>query len=576
MKATPNANTELASCNSRSLNVKDKKSAKTSSLRQKVEEQLIELEILNEELLAANAKIQTAIELYDSAPSGYFTLDRDGTICELNLAGANLLDKERHLLVNNNFKPFLANDTLLEFNDFLRKIFETKTKQTCEVRFAIKDPHTSFVHLEGIISNNKNKCLITAIDVTEYKKNEEKLIKTNSLLSSVINSTPDFIFVKDINLKTILSNKAYAATLCKKPEDMIGHSDTENGWSFESVEGNPKKGIRGFKNDDMEALNGKVVHNTYDPVNNGSQINIYDTLKAPLYDENKNIIGLVGIARDITKTIQTEKLASQARERLISANKLKSLGILSASVAHEINNPNMSIMLNLPIIKNAWEDIMKMLKNYYHDLKGFTLSGIPFLEACKTIPELLDNMSNSSVQIKKIVSELKDYVVIKNRHFVFAECNINDALKAAISLLQPHINRSTYNFQVDYGSLPNTRGDIRKLEQVIVNLIQNACQSLTNKEQAINIRSYCDSDNNAVIEIKDEGEGVAPEDIPRLTEPFYTRWHDKDGAGLGLTVSSDIITNHNGKLLLDSEIGKGTTVRMVLPALNLLQTDKNN
>ncbi|MBF0217592.1 MAG: PAS domain-containing protein [Candidatus Omnitrophica bacterium] len=147
------------------------------------------------------------------------------------------------------------------------------------------------------------------------KRVEEELAKQSDLLRKVIDSTADLIFVKDLDLRTILSNKAYAGALGKKPDEMIGHTDIENGWDPKLVHGNPAKGIRGFENDDREVLSGKTVHNPYDPADTPGGVRIFDTCKTPLFDEHNNIIGLLGIARDISEHKQKEEeLAVRAKE----------------------------------------------------------------------------------------------------------------------------------------------------------------------------------------------------------------------------------------------------------------------
>jgi len=139
-------------------------------------------------------------------------------------------------------------------------------------------------------------------DITEHKQTEDSYRRQNALLENIINSSPDFIFAKDIELRSILCNEAYAAAVGKKPAELIGHTDIESGWDPELVHGNPAKGIRGFENDDRDALSGKTIHNPNDPANTPNGVRIFDTYKIPLslHGENKEIIGMLGISRDIT------------------------------------------------------------------------------------------------------------------------------------------------------------------------------------------------------------------------------------------------------------------------------------
>ena len=136
----------------------------------------IELEMQNEELKLASEKAQTATEkytaIYDFACTGYFTLDTQANICELNHSGASMLGKERSTLVKGNFKQFVTMDTRAEFNDFFKKVFESASKQSCDVRLIVKGNPAIFAHIEAIVSGVDDKCMVTVVDITKRKQAE--------------------------------------------------------------------------------------------------------------------------------------------------------------------------------------------------------------------------------------------------------------------------------------------------------------------------------------------------------------------------------------------------------------------
>ena len=136
----------------------------------------IELELQNEALKLASEKAEIATEkyaaIYDFAYTGYFTLDADANICELNHSGARMLGKERSTLVKGNFKQFVTMDTRGEFNDFFKKVFESTSKQNCDVRLIVKENPSIFAHIEAIISGDDEKCLVTVLDITKRKQAE--------------------------------------------------------------------------------------------------------------------------------------------------------------------------------------------------------------------------------------------------------------------------------------------------------------------------------------------------------------------------------------------------------------------
>lgn len=159
---------------------------------------------------------------------------------------------------------------------------------------------------------------IYGVDVTERKRAEENLANAAALLRNIINTSRDFIFLKDLQLRTILCNEAFAKALGKHPEELYGKTDIENGWNPELVQGDPAKGIRGFENDDREALSGQVVHNLSDPANVAGEIRIFDTVKLPLHDASGVIVGVLGLSRDITERKWAEEALRESEARFRS------------------------------------------------------------------------------------------------------------------------------------------------------------------------------------------------------------------------------------------------------------------
>ncbi len=141
----------------------------------------IELELQNEELKLAKEKAELAekkyTELYDFAPSGYLTINKEGEILDLNKSAEGLLEKERSLLIKSSFGFFVSPDTRAVYNHFLQNIFENKLKETCELKLETGNNSMKYIHVNGIISNIDEKCLVTLIDITKRKQVENELIK---------------------------------------------------------------------------------------------------------------------------------------------------------------------------------------------------------------------------------------------------------------------------------------------------------------------------------------------------------------------------------------------------------------
>jgi PAS domain-containing protein len=134
----------------------------------------IELEMQNEELIQANARAETALKkytmLYDLSPMGYFTLDNQGSIDELNFTGADMLGDRRFSLVNSNFKLFVSEDSLPVFNIFFRKVYASNAKESCQVKLGYDKNPLCLVYMEGIVTGEDRKCLLSVVDISAFKK----------------------------------------------------------------------------------------------------------------------------------------------------------------------------------------------------------------------------------------------------------------------------------------------------------------------------------------------------------------------------------------------------------------------
>jgi PAS domain-containing protein len=134
----------------------------------------IELEMQNEELIEANEKAETALRkytmLYDFAPMGYFTLDPDGNICELNFTGAEILGDKRFSLVNSNFKLFIAEESRSVFDKFFKGVYSKKGKESCEVKIGYDGRPSCTVYMEGVVTGDDRNCLLSVVDISGFRK----------------------------------------------------------------------------------------------------------------------------------------------------------------------------------------------------------------------------------------------------------------------------------------------------------------------------------------------------------------------------------------------------------------------
>jgi len=292
----------------------------------------------------------------------------------------------------------------------------------------------------------------------------------------------------------------------------------------------------------------------------------FDISIALMHDSKGQPIGFRCFGRTTTERRQAEEQSRLHREQLYQASKMVALGTLVSGVAHDINNPNNFIALNTPLLKEAWEGIQPILKEYYEENGDFLVGGMDYTELRTRIPNLFEGIIDGSHRIQQIVDDLKKFVR-KGKPDLSEPVDVNALIKSALSLLRNMIEKATHRFSVSYGNgLPMLNGNFHRLEQVVINLIQNACQAVANPEAGISIStSFNESDGAIIIEVADEGKGIPADSLPHITDTLYTTKYENGGIGLGLSISSRIVEEHGGRMTFTSQLGKGTKVAVKLP-----------
>jgi polar amino acid transport system substrate-binding protein len=169
--------------------------------------------------------------------------------------------------------------------------------------------------------------------------------------------------------------------------------------------------------------------------------------------------------------------------------------------------------LNSKIISRAWTDILPILNSHWKEHGDFPLAGLPYSKASEKIEHLISGITEGSIRIQKIVQSLKDFAR-RDRGILDQSINVNSVMESALLIMENLIRKSTKHLTVNYGKeLPPVKGNFQQLEQVIINLVTNACQALTEKGQKIDIStSLIKKSDKIVIKIKDEGVGMSEEE----------------------------------------------------------------
>ena len=272
------------------------------------------------------------------------------------------------------------------------------------------------------------------------------------------------------------------------------------------------------------------------------------------------------LTREVAERSHAEEELRNHQQQLVQADKMAALGILVSGVAHEINNPNGLILLNMPVMIEAFRDAEPILEDHFQDHGDFDFAGLRYSRMREALPRLMNQMLEGSRRVKMIVEDLKDFAR-QPEPGLATDVDLNETVRAALRLMTNLIEKSTGHFSVSYGdSIPQIRGNAQRIEQVVVNLVMNACQALPAPDRAIELATFVDPRENVVVlEVRDEGSGISEEHMPRLTDPFFTTKREQGGTGLGLSVSTGIVKEHGGALTFSSVPGAGTTARLTLP-----------
>jgi two-component system NtrC family sensor kinase len=262
----------------------------------------------------------------------------------------------------------------------------------------------------------------------------------------------------------------------------------------------------------------------------------------------------------------------ETRHQLVQSEKMASIGQLAAGVAHEINNPIGYVSSNLQSLRDYVESLLAIvaaLESHQQALPPPTAARLQQLKAehdydylRADILQLLDESREGALRVKQIVQDLKDFSHVGEQGRQWAD--LHKGLDSTLNIVH---NEIKYVAEVvrEYASLPDIECLASQLNQVFMNLLVNAAQAMQGRRGTIRVSTRALGDDEVVVEVQDAGEGIAPENLKRIFDPFFTTKPVGKGTGLGLSLSYSIVRKHHGRIEVDSQLGVGTTFRVVLP-----------
>lgn len=510
-------------------------------------------------------------------------LDLDGRVLEVNKTAMDFIDGRKEDIIGKCLwdTPWWTHSP--ELQERLRLAI-VKVGQGETVRFEAtnmskeKKVHYVDFSMKPLMDTRGNILYLIseARDISEYKKMADELWIINERYRAIMENTLLGIAVMDCNHRIIEVNARFSKMFNKEVSEFSGHYCYAN---FEK-----RKDIcphcPGVK---AMAMRKTVEVETQGVLDDGSMFYAWNRA-FPLFDRDGVVKGFIEVVEDVTAQKLVEKELKQAydqlkmtQNQLVHVEKMASLGVLVAGIAHEINNPLGFIISNFEVVKtylksynkildaadilikkmsvNAAEQVLKEIEEFYEMMGAENMEII-----VKDIDPLLSQTLGGLERIKKVVLDLKSFT---HANFsISLKADIHQIMDSAINICWNEIKYKVELIKT-YGQIPLIECNEQKLNQVFINLLMNATQAIEGRG-TIQIVT-CLKHDKVCIQIIDNGKGILPEQLKRIFDPFFTTKPVGQGTGLGLSVSYDIIKQHGGEILVESTPEDGTMFTILLP-----------
>jgi signal transduction histidine kinase len=263
---------------------------------------------------------------------------------------------------------------------------------------------------------------------------------------------------------------------------------------------------------------------------------------------------------DITEQRLLEK-------QIIQSEKMASLGTMVSSVAHEINNPINFISFNIPILRDYINELLPVVDDYAGKHPDFEICRLPYQDFREDVGKLLNNVEHGSGRITDFVSSLKDFSQVKDK-VRESWVDVHSVLDKVISIIRVQFEKNTKSLITKFPeNSQRIWTDASALEQVLTNLLVNAAHATEKEDSRVELNvEICDNwIEHTIFEIRDNGSGMDEKTLQKIYDPFFTTRSDSGGTGLGLYVCHSLVQGLRGRIEVESEPGKGSTFRVILP-----------
>jgi PAS domain S-box-containing protein len=501
----------------------------TSGLEQAVSER-------TQELVASQARYKA---LFDQVADSVFMVNAEGTVVAVNKREEQVLGYTEASVIGRSVLDIVPVKDRQAFADRLREAGAGHRRvptQELTVFHSGGAEASAEMDLIRVGDTDRMLVMVQLRDITDRKKLERQLDSYREGLESKVRERTEEIERTKQYLENLLENANDVIYTLDQDQRFTYVNSKVDAWGYrkEDLLGRPYLSLlsrrhRGRRLKSSLDIGAKQVYEVEVVTRLGESRTVMVSV-SPLQGADGEILGVLGIARDMT---ETKKLEQQIR----NAEKLASVGKLAAGVAHEINNPLGGIL------------------NCLYNLRKGGLSAA-------RQEEYWASMEHGVRRVQKIVRQLLDFSQQHEPEFSPADINgiVDQVLVLTTHLFAP--NRITLETRLGQG-LPHVMVDRHMIEQVLMNLILNAVQAMK-RGGLLTIRTSV-AEGICRVEVSDTGSGIPASVLSRVFDPFFTTKGEGEGTGLGLSVNLGIMERHGGKILVESEVGKGTTFTLCLP-----------
>jgi two-component system, cell cycle sensor histidine kinase and response regulator CckA len=531
----------------------------------------IELELQNDELRRTQIELEESrtryFELYDLAPVAYLTIGEKGLIEGANLTAAALLDVGRRALVKQPFTRFIFKEDQDAYFRHRKELLATGATQGCELRLVKPGGEPFWVRLDARAAEQGGARVARTVlsDITEGKRAEQILVASEARHRALFVRSPDALMTLAPPSWRFSSANAAALALfgVGREADFVSRAP----WDYApdvQPDGRPSK----EKIREVLAL----------AMQNGAHSFDFTYLRGA----SEQFLARVTTTRVdvdgspwLQATMRDETRAQQEQALRAQTERLASMGLLAASVGHEINNPLAYVLANIDDLAQTLPELVGAAETCYAELERAV--GRPALLASlgpkaellapstlgmvvEQVTEALDGVRRIAL-ISKVLSTFS-----RVEQTDLASVDVGHALDCAISMATNEI-RFRAQLITDFGKLPRVMASEGKLSQVFLNLLINAAHSIAPgsvEQNRITVRTWATAEN-ACVELTDTGGGMDAVTQGRIFEPFFSTKGLGAGAGLGLSICKTILAECGGDIEVESELGRGSRFLVRIP-----------